>query len=59
MNEHLPTHEQQCYLVDIICGKRISALLASNGLLWICGNYKQEKLTPKTSVEDEEIARHL
>ena len=31
------------YLDDIVCGARHSALLSSDGDLWLCGNIKPEK----------------
>jgi len=44
-------------LVDIKCGKRISAILGSNGSLWMVGNYKSEKTFKKepTAAEKEAI----
>ena len=41
IGDHLPGTRRQVYISKISCGKRMSAIVASNGELWLCGNVKK------------------
>lgn len=43
---HTPDYmkAKQEHIVQVKCGFRYSAIVSSKGNLWMCGNYRQEKI---------------
>lgn len=49
--------EKQQYILSIKCGIRYSALVSSNGKLWMCGNRRHEKLQRYENTEEAKIEK--